>query len=483
MKVKYFLYAIFVVSLLFAGMTLYLRFSDDGGEGSGSSALLPPEIKDRGKTSSGKAGKLGIAYAGDLIGSLKPCNCTEPPSGGVARRATAINDFRKQRPNMPILVVDTGNAMKQSDNLEDSANRWVVEALEALGNDVINTNLGDLRRLERLAQAGKIPKDLKNNYITTMLETEAPSPFSTKPFLVKTLRSETGGVEAKVGVLALSSIPPSLTATADTLAVDDALKRYLPEVDAQSDIVVLLTRKNEAELKQIAQAYPAVDVIINGNSTGDGREYPKAGKTIIVESMRQGIGLGTLDLEWDSHGHIIKYKNQTVPLLSVISDSPELAKIVEKAHQDALAQAEMEAKKTPATKVKSIYGGPKACKPCHEDAYSIWAKSRHARAIETLKAKSSQYDDACLVCHATGATLRMKKKGGFINVIQTPRLASVSCEACHGTSLKHIAAPEKVKTGLGIVSRPTEATCKRCHNQQYSPNFSYQDYWNKISHK
>jgi 2',3'-cyclic-nucleotide 2'-phosphodiesterase (5'-nucleotidase family) len=483
MKFKYLVYGIFVVSLLFAGTILYLRFWGEGVDESSSSAPIRTLVKDLAKTSSGKAGKLGVAYAGDLMGSLIPCKCTEPPSGGVARRAQAISDFKKQHQNIPILVVDTGNAMKQTDNAEDPANRWVVQALEALGNNVINTNLSDFLRLENLAQAGKIGKDLKNSFISTILETEASSTFPTKPFVVKTLRSEAGDVEVKVGVLAIASIPPGVASTEKTLTVGEALKRYLPEVDAQSDIVILLTRMKQDELKGIAQAYPAVDVIINGNSTGDGREYPRTGNTVMVESARQGIGLGTLDLEWDSKGHVTKYKNQTIPLLPVLPDSPELAQIVDKAHQDAAAYAEQEAKKAPVTKVKSIFAGPKSCKPCHENEYKIWAKSKHARAIETLKAKSSEYDDACLICHATGATPMAKKQGGFVNIIQTPELAAVTCESCHGTSLKHVASPKTVKTGLGIGIMPSEKTCRRCHTQEYSPNFVYKDYWGKIAHK
>jgi hypothetical protein len=483
MKFKYFLYGIFVVSLLFAGIVLYLRFSDEGINESGSSASQRPVVAERGKTVSGKAGKLGIAYSGDLMGSLIPCKCTDPPSGGVARRARAINDFKKQHPDMPILVVDTGNAMKQTDNLEDSANRWIVEALEALGTDVINTNLSDYLRLENLAQAEKLRKDLRNDYVATMLEVPASSSFPTKPFIVKTLKSGAGDTEVRVGVLAIATIPPKLTSAAKALSMDESLKRYLPEVDAQSDVVILLTRVNEEELKRIAQAYPAVDVLINGNSTGDGREYPKTGNTLMVESAQKGIGLGTLDLEWDAKGHVTRYQNMTVPLLSVLPDSPELAQLVDKAHQEAMAYAEMEAKKAPATKVKSIFAGPKSCKSCHENEYKIWAKSRHARAIETLKAKSSQYDDACLICHATGATPMAKKQGVFISIIQTPELAAVTCESCHGTSLKHAANPKEEKTGLGIGIKPTEKTCRRCHDQENSPKFAYEDYWRKIAHK
>jgi hypothetical protein len=481
MKLRYFLYGIFGLSLLFAGIILYLRFMPNNTDDSGSVPDLL--VDDRGKTVSGKSGKLGIAYAGDMVGSLTPCNCTDPPSGGVARRATAISDFRKQRQDVPILVADTGNNTKQTDDLEDPKNRGIVEALEALGDDVINANLGDLLKLEPLAQAGRISKDGKANYVATMLERDSSSAFSTKPFLVKSLRSATGNAEAKVGVLAVAAIPPGIASTTKALTIDEALQKYLPQVDSQSDIVILLTRVKEGELKRIAQAFPAVDVIINGDSTGEGKEHPKIGNTVIVESSRQALALGMLDLEWDSDGHITKYKNQTMPLLPALSDSPELAQVVTKIQKDVFTYSESEAKKTPTTTAKSLYGGPKSCKPCHENAYSIWAKSQHARSMETLKAKFSQYNDDCLLCHATGAMPLLKNKGGFINIVQTPQLAFVGCESCHGTSMKHTKSPKTQKTGLGIGIKPSEKTCKRCHDKTNSPNFDYKIYWSKIAHK
>jgi cytochrome c5 len=476
MKLKNILYGIFGLAFLFAGIALYLFFFSRDSDESNSAIPVMAEFSDRGKTSSGKAGKLGIAYAGDLIGSLTPCNCTDPASGGVARRATAISDFKRDRKNVPILVADTGNAMKQTDNLEDPSNRWVVEALEALSNDVINTNLGDLRRLERLAKSGRIRKDLRNNYIAAMLESSASRPFPTMPFWVKNLRSESGSEEARVGVLAISPIPSGALPTANPIGVDTALKRYLSEVDAKSDIVILLTRMQDEELKRIARAYPGIDVIINGNSTGEGRELPKMGNTVIVESARQGIALGTLDLEWDSGGHITKYKNQMIPLIPAISDSPQLASIIIKSKQEAVVFAEMEARNSPPLVTKSVFAGSKSCKTCHEKAYNVWAKSKHAQSLASLKKESNQFKEECLGCHVTGINMN----GGFTNIIQTPELAAVNCEACHGTSLKHVAAPKEEKPGLG--NKITEKSCQRCHDQVYSPGFQYKDYWSKIAH-
>jgi hypothetical protein len=79
LKSNWIVYASAGVSIVFVGAMAYLYFgTSQGGPGSAASVLdqTPLErslLADRGKTVSGKAGKLAIAYAGDYDGSLEPC--------------------------------------------------------------------------------------------------------------------------------------------------------------------------------------------------------------------------------------------------------------------------------------------------------------------------------------------------------------------------------------------------------------------------
>ena len=160
--------------------------------------------------------------------------------GGIARRATAIKDYRRQHPDRPLLLVETGNAMKQGDDLDDPASRWVVEALQALGSHAVNTTVADLRRLNRLVERGRVPNDLRTAYLATAIEPPSGKHFPTKPYLVQPLRAEKGNEEVRVGILAVSAGNEGSVDVGKVIDVDEALRRHVPEVDAQSDIVVLL---------------------------------------------------------------------------------------------------------------------------------------------------------------------------------------------------------------------------------------------------
>ncbi len=142
--------------------------------------------------------------------------------------------------------------------------------------------------------------------------------------------------------------------------------------------------------------------------------------------------------------------------------------------------------------VSHRYVGSKKCRVCHMKQYKSWSATRMANAFELLKpgvrseAKkkagldpSADYtqDPKCLQCHTTG----YGKKGGFVNLKDTPKLAGVGCEMCHGPggsylkpeymSLKNKNYKRADLVKVGLVNPPTKETCESlCHNAK-SPFF------------
>ena len=131
------------------------------------------------------------------------------------------------------------------------------------------------------------------------------------------------------------------------------------------------------------------------------------------------------------------------------------------------------------------YLGGKKCKACHIKQYKAWGKTSMATSFNNLKAgvkvaekaaagledKDYTHDATCLPCHTTG----YGKAGGFTSIEETPKLANVQCESCHGPGSvykKTMKAIKKAKTytvdqmtteGLTIPSED-EAGCLVCHN-------------------
>jgi len=128
------------------------------------------------------------------------------------------------------------------------------------------------------------------------------------------------------------------------------------------------------------------------------------------------------------------------------------------------------------------YVGVKKCKACHIKQYKSWKKTAMADSFEKLKAgvaadakkkagldpnKDYTHDAKCLKCHTTG----YGKDGGFKSIEDTPKLAGVQCEGCHGPGSEYRKLMKKNKkfkraeakaAGLTIPSED-EKGCMSCH--------------------
>ena len=78
MKFKYILYGFIILAAGFVAVMAFLVFNyrttvDLGPSSIEAVGVTSNPVRDHGKTVSGKAGKVVIAYAGDIEGSLDPC--------------------------------------------------------------------------------------------------------------------------------------------------------------------------------------------------------------------------------------------------------------------------------------------------------------------------------------------------------------------------------------------------------------------------
>ncbi|MBI4848331.1 MAG: hypothetical protein HY808_07140 [Nitrospirae bacterium] len=126
------------------------------------------------------------------------------------------------------------------------------------------------------------------------------------------------------------------------------------------------------------------------------------------------------------------------------------------------------------------YIGAKKCKACHMKEYKAWEKTLMATSFENLKPgvkaaektkakldpnKDYTADPNCLRCHTTG----YGKPGGFKSIAETPDLANVQCESCHGPGSEYSKVMKANKEyplaeakGL-ILPSEDEKGCMVCH--------------------
>ena len=132
------------------------------------------------------------------------------------------------------------------------------------------------------------------------------------------------------------------------------------------------------------------------------------------------------------------------------------------------------------------YIGTKNCKKCHIKQCKSWSETKMANAFETLKPgvaadrkaelgldadKDYSTDEECVRCHVTG----YGKEGGFTSIDDTPDLAGVGCEMCHGAggtytqddymTLKNKEFKRADIVAAGMTHPVDESVCAQCHNE------------------
>ncbi len=95
----------------------------------------------------------------------------------------------------------------------------------------------------------------------------------------------------------------------------EAVAHYLPEVERNSDLVVVLSHCGLAEDKKIAEMNPGVDLIIGGHSHTVMQEPIKVGQTVIMHPGAKTRYVAELNLKVDiATGTISEYRGRLIPM-------------------------------------------------------------------------------------------------------------------------------------------------------------------------
>ena len=283
----------------------------------------------------------------------------------------------------------------------------------------------------------------------------------------------------------------------------DALKAVLGEVRKKADFVVVVYHGPFDEANKLVDE--GIGLIVATHRTSREILFPDNNSetnevTVPIEKRASTFlanaetstnwSLGRIDLELDSNRRVKSAAHKLFYLDRRYEEDPDMVKVYDEYNtkvKDAVLTASAKFKKDMEDMLKkrginleqirtrlrkSPFVTANKCKECHKEIYEIWSKSRHAKAMETLKKTKQEFDPECISCHATGVVVR----NGFTNMLETPELANVQCEACHGPAEKHVASPAK---GFG---KADEHSCRSCHTDERNPDFDYAQKWAKIMH-
>jgi hypothetical protein len=416
-----------------------------------------------------------LLFSADNQGVLAACGCPSNPSGGLAKRETLIEAFRRTRP--AVLLVDAGDMMPEKP--APIKEKYVAMAAARGRYDAIG--LGDqefvlgVKRLKELKAQYKLPFICANVRDASGQAVFPESVIWTPP------NAGRWGRPVKVGIFAVVAdraygFPPLEWRTGLTVEppIEAARRQAALLTQAGCGLVVALSHQELEDSRAMAAAVPGIDIIVCGH---DKRVLPKGeqvGKTILVATGETGRIMGALALAPPDGPQGRPRVSLTMTELSAqVADAPAV--------MDLYWQYVKEAKDKPPpdwdlTPIPPVYDTAESCKKCHPQEFDAWAKTRHARAFESIRRTGRQDDPECILCH----TLGYGRKGGFTSMKDTPAFGRVTCQACHIVAADHkdkgVKAPEP---NIYINSR----LCMSCHGVVQSPKFDYFTYKPRIVHK
>lgn len=418
-------------------------------------------------TESGAAeeARLTVLVANQQDGELEPCGCAEGQYGGLPRRANLVQAWRMR--GRVVVIADNGDLVTDGGLQSQQKFETTLQVHQLTGTLAINLGERDLLLDPQMVELGAL------NFGVPIVSANV-RPAGRTHVVVPV---ETPGGVVRVGLTGF--LDPHLVERAQpgwqVQAPAPALRPVLAELAGTADLTVLLAHATAARTSEVLDGLEPPDLVVVAHETEDPlRPVPTVLRGVpALAPGTQGKYMARMEVTVD-HGEV-----RVVPeyegLDERIPDLPAARAMLDN-YQAILKQlnvADMTPRTVPPYAAGGSYVGPQLCAECHEPETAIWTESAHAHAMDTLLKANHEFDPDCLGCHTTGFAF----EGGYLSRAQTPQLAAVSCETCHGPGSNHAEDPGK---GYGKVTTPT--FCFSCHDDTTSPHFDYQAYWAKIAH-
>ncbi|MBT4483469.1 MAG: hypothetical protein HOC71_07310 [Candidatus Latescibacteria bacterium] len=252
------------------------------------------------------SGRFTIVYSGNVGGKIEPCGC-RPPLGGLAKRATVINQIRSEAKD--ILVLDSGalffsglHLYPPNDYILKLYARTIRDISSGMGLDALNVSAFDLADSpdSLLAFANAMPsKFLSANIVwkgTENLIFEPNTSFTVGKFRI--------GV---FGLIAQKSFGMNIFTDDAPVSVLDPVETARKEVaklKEKSDIVIALAYMDIKNVKALIAEVPGINIIVLSHTnphrpTSDHNIFNPmlVNNTIIVRCPDGGRVLGRLDID------------------------------------------------------------------------------------------------------------------------------------------------------------------------------------------
>ncbi len=449
---------------------------------------------------------LALFFIGRRNSEMEPCGCVKNQLGGVQYEATLYS----REPAESSIRVDAGNWSLYPPMPDVSMRaRYVLKAMGGLlALDAVNVGEPDLANgLVFFDSLREAHPEAVRPLVSANVYLQADSGKRAFKAYHVVEKAQAGGESTSVAITGVASDSTfrtsPLVGAADYFKQDFLVKNpaielelLVAEMKEKADLAVVLATGTWADAVGIAEAVPAIDVLVSTSQPNDRSKLSVevGGVKIVSVHNAKGKELGKVRLaEADAGGWILASEPTWLPVSPKQLDAvPALVELIGE-YKKNTEELEVEMPRGAERK----FAGARYCASCHRPQYEDWITTRHADALQTLVDKGSQFDPACLKCHVVG----FREANGFYNVRQGRSVANVQCESCHGAAYEHAQKQNLIRNNsvmrfddderdrflaeaeaLIPPSQVLEQTCVQCHQGDNDPNFDYEAKIHHVDH-
>lgn len=232
--------------------------------------------------------------------------------GGFAYLAAVVNEVRNEKGEDRVLLLDAGDAFADNQLANLTEGMAMIQLMNSLNYDLMALGNHDFdygwERTRELQQEANFAMGAAN-----VVQEDSGQPVFEEPFH---LFQKNGMV---IGVMPLGYHNTPLTTQDENIKglqfLDgiQVVKKHLPQLREQADLVVILSHQGTAVDEMLAAEVPGIDLIIGGHSHDVLVPTRKINDTYIVQALADAAALGETELIME--GKEIKEINVKVHIL------------------------------------------------------------------------------------------------------------------------------------------------------------------------
>ena len=414
-----------------------------------------------------------ILLSGNWQGQIEPCGCTEKQMGGIDRRSETINTIAPDQDSR--LILESGPLLEKFDYQNQLKFETFLQALKVVGYDAVSLTAKELKLLHsRTFDLGGTSATV----ICSNMPQEELDKFGGKRYLAKELKYN--GKSRKAYVFGIADDYESSDGKAIGLqepisAIKDLIKEL--KLKSEKDAIVVLLSQTESDA--IVEAVKKIDAINLFVCRGFGDEPEKRFETkkmLACDTGSLSKYITRISVSAAKPVMPSNLKLDKIPVHSSFNLDPKVIALMDE-YQFRMMADNLISEKVERLPMEggNMFAGSASCgaPDCHPDVYEKWSGLKHAQAVPTLEKVNRSFDPECMECHTVG----LRYETGFKSKEETPELAAVGCEMCHGPGMIHNEYPNEPYHDV-------YTPCEQCHNDYHSPEFQdkREEYFEKIKH-